>query len=117
MIQQSDPPNKLTVLRKPSTVRTSVWQTPQASTRSRTWQQIPGPPLDEPEPPVTHHPLPRTPDRWALQSVFCLEDFCCTFPDYHAGGHGVAGGDARHDGAVGDPQVVDSVDVEVTVDD
>src|SRR5260370_17353120 len=38
-----------------------------------------------------------------------------TLADNHAGRHGVAGSDARHDGSVSDTKVLDSVDFEATV--
>ena len=38
----------------------------------------------------------------AGSAVRAGEQFCCAFPDHYAGRHGVARGDARHDGGVGD---------------
>jgi hypothetical protein len=48
--------------------------------------------------------------------VLGLDDFCGPFTDDDAGGHGVSGGDAGHDRAVGDAKVFYSIDFQCSVD-
>src|SRR5439155_7324365 len=61
---------------------------------------------------------------WALDTIFVsktlqlmlrLEDFCRAFTNDHARGHRVARCHAWHDGAVGDPKVVDPIDFQVAI--
>jgi hypothetical protein len=41
--------------------------------------------------------------------VPCFQDFCRTFTNYNTGRHGVAGSHARHDAAIRNAKVFDSV--------
>src|SRR6202035_1480203 len=45
--------------------------------------------------------------------VLRLEDVGCAFADDDAGGHGVAGGNARHDRPVGDTKAFCSIDFQL----
>jgi len=51
-----------------------------------------------------------------LQCLFFLEELGRFLTDDHTGRHCIAGGDARHDRAVGYAQIVDAVNLEPAVD-
>jgi hypothetical protein len=47
--------------------------------------------------------------------VVTPQDFSGTFADDDSGSHGVAGGHTRHDGAIGDSKILDSIDLKFGV--
>src|ERR1700694_6328281 len=50
-----------------------------------------------------------------LEPVLIPQGFCGTLADDDAGSHGIAGGHARHDRAVCDAKVFDSIDLKLAV--
>jgi len=51
----------------------------------------------------------------ASNLVVTPQDFSSTFADDDAGSHGVAGGHTRHDGAIGDSEILNSIDLKLGV--